>query len=299
MKTFVYHENASGINLFMKTGDAWAVDEVNKIFAVADPPLRCLIIDTKEYPFDDYGYECAGTFCKSFLKYSKEEITNSDFSENTLKDILLKCNEDIKKLNLSLGKKYNDKLNYDIAETVGVGILIKDNILYYGGVEDCYLNILRGNNLDNIAKWDYQIMKSSKYLNKISAQGKLDDYIPNELKGKLRDKHRWEPCWCNYLRNNINAVDEEGNLVGWGCFTGEDTVNTFIQTYSVELNKGDNILLFSDGMIPVLDNPDFLSWFLDNVNNSFYFQSQMREKIIKLFNDNSKEKEKTLIYFEY
>ena len=152
MKTFVYHENASGKASFTKTGDAWSIDHDLKIFAVADSPLRCLIRDTKQYPFDDYGYEAASTFCESFIKHCKTQLSSEDFSLKTLKDVLIKTNEDIKKLNIQLGKEFNDPLNYDLAETVGVGAVIKDHTLYYGGLEDCYVNVLRGSNLKYIAK---------------------------------------------------------------------------------------------------------------------------------------------------
>lgn len=300
MKTFAYHENASGVASFTKTGDAWSIDEANDIYAVADSPLRCLIRDAKEYPFDDHGYDAANTFCKSFVRRIKEVKEGSNFSEEVLKQTLYQCNEDIKELNIKLGKKYGDPLNYDLAETVGSGVVIKDGKLYYGGVEDCCVNVLRGENLENIAKWKEQIVKAEDYIDKLSAEGKLSDFVPNELVGKLKKDNEWEPCWCNHLRNNINAKDEKGECVGFGCFTGEEGVKDFIQTYSLELQKGDHILIFSDGMIPVFEKPEFISWFLQNASNSFYFQYQMRLKIQELLEGKeAKDKEKTLLYFQY
>jgi len=89
-------------------------------------------------------------------------------------------------------------------------------------------------------------------------------------------------------------------LVSYGAITGEKEAEEFIQTHSVALKKNDHILLFSDGMIPVLRDKDFINWFLQNVTLSFYFQYQVRSKIMKLL-DNSEEanKEKTLIYMQY
>ncbi len=300
MKTFAYHENASGKDSFRKAGDAWSIDDSLNIFAVADSPIRCLVRDTKEYPFDDYGYEAASKFCDSFVQHSKIRLSSDDFSPETLKDILMESNKDIEELNIQLDKKFKDPLNYDLAETVGVGAVIKGHTLYYGGVEDCYVNVLRGGNLENVAKWNYQIAKASKYIDRLSSEDRLKEYIPKELKDKLRIENGWEPCWCNYLRNNENALDEEGNLVGWGCFTGEKEVEKFIQTYSVELEKNDHILLFSNGMIPVLKDKDFVNWFLQNVSLSFYFQYQMRSKMMELLGDTEEaDKEKTLIYMQY
>lgn len=300
MKIFAYHENASGKASFTKTGDAWRINPTHKIFAVADSPLRCLIRDTKEYPFDDYGYEAADTFCKSFLKHGEKFLKSSKPDDESFKKVLIQCNKEIGKLNKQLGKKFNDKVNYDLAETVGIGMIIKNNKLFYGGLEDCYVNVLRGKQLKNQANWKYQIMKAGKYLDILSKEDKLKNYIPKELDGKIRKGNEWEPCWCNYLRNNPKAFDKDGNLVGWGCFTGEKNAEYFIQSYSLELEKNDHVLLFSDGMIPVLDDINFLKWFLENKSNSFYFQLQMREKIQELLKGkDSADKEKTLLYFQF
>lgn len=299
MKTFVYHENASGKGSFTKTGDAWSIDEKKKVFAIADSPLRCLIRDSKEYPFDDYGYDAAKTFCDSFIKHGKEFLQSSKTNLGTFQKVLIQCNNDIRQLNEKLGKKYNDKLNYDIAETVGIGAVIKENQLFYGGLEDCYINVLRGRNLVEQTIWKYQIMKAEKYIDLLSKEDKLKENLSKGLIKKIRKGNEWEPYWCNNLRNNPNAVDEKGTLVGWGCFTGEKTAEAFIQSYSIEVKKDDHMLLFSDGMIPVLESDNFINWFLENKTNSFYFQLQMREKIQELLDGkDSVDKEKTLIYFQ-
>lgn len=299
MKTFVYHENTSGKCSFTKTGDAWSIDEDLKIFAVADSPLRCLIRDLKEYPFDDHGYNASETFCKSFVRYAQESLKKESFDNNSLKKILLQCNKEIGLLNKRLGKRFNDKSNYDIAETVGMGAIIKGDTLYYGGLEDCYINVLRGEKLVEQTIWDYQILKAGRYLDLLSKEGRLGEYIPKQLIGKIKKENEWEPCWCNYLRNNSKAFNKEGNLVGWGCFTGEKSAEPFIQSHSIGLKKNDHILIFSNGMIPVLEKDKFLNWFLKNKSNSFYFQLQMRERIQELLKGkDSADREKTLIYFQ-
>jgi len=82
MKTFVYHENASRKASFTKTREAWSIDDDLKTFAVADSPLRCLIRDTKQYPFDDHGYEAASTFCEGFIKHCNPIIFRRLFFKN-------------------------------------------------------------------------------------------------------------------------------------------------------------------------------------------------------------------------
>lgn len=299
-KPFIYHENTSGKGLFVKIGDAWAIDEESKIFAVADSPLRCLIRDTKQYPYDDHGYEAASTFCNSFVSSIKETLTNKDFSDEDFRDSLISSNRSLKQFNEKLGKKYGDINNYDVAETVGVGAVIHNGTLFYGGLEDCYVNVLRGEELINVAPFNYQIMKASKYVDKLASQDKLKDYVPTTIKGRLQKENEWEPCWCNHLRNNMKAVDEAGNLVGWGCFTGEETAEDFFQVHSLKLEKGDKILIFSNGMITLLNNDEFKRWFCENAKSNFHSQQAVREKIMEMFADDPVvNKEKTILYFEY
>ncbi len=300
MSIIVYHENPSDLASFTRLGDAWAIDEQNMIFAVADSPLRHLLRDTRNYPFDDFGYETASTFCDEFLLSFRNILQKGSFTEKSLRIALLEANVAIDQLNKKRGRTYGDKSNYDIAETVGIGAVVSEGVLYYGGLEDCYVNILRGPNLENVAVFEYQIMKASKYLDVLTEQGKVEEYIPEDIRGKLRKESLWEPCWCTHLRNNLEARDEKGNLVGWGCFTGEAVVGDFIQTHAVELEKGDRILLFSDGMIPVLENDVFVEWFIKNRHPSFHFELAMRKRIMQLLaGKDSAHKEKTLIYFEY
>jgi serine/threonine protein phosphatase PrpC len=300
MNSFVYHENPSGDESFHRIGDAWYIDEETQSFAVADSPLRYRTRTFREYPFDDFGYDAASTFCNTFVNKSREYKHLVNFNENDFKQILLKANEAIRKLNVSLGKEYNDPINYDLAETVGVGAVISGNTLFYGGVEDCYVNVLRGDNLEEISIWNYTIKKSFNYRDTLTLKGTVHDYIPASIQKQLDPADYTEYCQCAYLRNNPNVLSEKKESVGWGCFTGESEVEHFIQVYKVKLKKGDHILLFSDGMIPVLDNKDFLRWFITNQTNSYNFQLATRKKIVELLRNNEElDKEKTLIYYRF
>ena len=64
-----------------------------------------------------------------------------------MKNALNTANSDIRIFNESVEKKYNDPLNYDMAETVGAAVYLSQNKLYYGFLEDCYFNVLDGKTL--------------------------------------------------------------------------------------------------------------------------------------------------------
>ncbi len=298
MNLFVYHSNPSVDRAFTRSGDAWAVDAENLIFAVADSPLRYLVRYGKKYPFDDHGFEAADIFCQTFVRVAGELKQRGHFDENDFKEVLVRSNIAIRELNNRLGKSYGDKLNYDLAETVGMGVVIHEGKLFYGGLEDCYVSVLRGDKYRNKTTFDFQTQKTFSYLESLSRK-ELLEFIPKRLESMLNKKGVHEPYQCNFLRNNLDAFDKQGNFIGWGCFTGEKDAEKFFQVQTLQLEKDDRVLLFSDGMLPVLDNKDFLDWFFSNVESTFSFQKEMRKKIMLLFNDDIDNDEKTLIYFKY
>lgn len=317
MSTFVYHENPSNDKAFVKSGDAYAIDEDVKAYAVADSPLRCIIRDSKQYPHDYHSDKAAQLFCDSFVESTKKLIKGSSRSKGNDKDkdndndkdgftiekfitVLNVANKSIADLNKKLDLTYDNPLKYDLAETVGVGALIQGNKLFYGGLDDCAIRVLRGTQLKNVAKWDQPVKRSSKYIDRLAESGELMNYYTPEFHELVKKENYWEPCWCNHLRNNIDAKDREGKLVGWGCFTGESKASDFYQVHELTLEKGDHIFIYSDGMEKYIKNAGFTKWFLKNVTNSFYFHMELRKTIIALQNLISDvDKEKTLIYIKY
>ena len=55
------------------------------------------------------------------------------------------------------------------------------------------------------------------------------------------------------LRNNY-IVTYNGEKVGYGALTGEDSAMDFVKTYKVPLNNAKYIVAYSDGCIPYFEN---------------------------------------------
>ncbi|MDD3661964.1 MAG: hypothetical protein PHG63_02755 [Candidatus Dojkabacteria bacterium] len=295
---FVYKETVSGEGSFTCPGDAYAFDADRHIYAVADAPFRRITVELRRYPHDDHGMTTSMLFCEGFVEeVGKVLERNGTFSERAFHDVLKNVNKRIRELNERLEKTYRDPLAYDVAETVGMGMVVYDGTLYYGGLEDCYVNVLRGDSFDNIAPLDFQIMKAARHIKQLTEQGKIEAMIPDGLRGKLSDESLSESVWCGALRNNSEVTDENGEKVGWGCFTGEQEAEAFFQVHSLKLEKNDRVLLFSDGMVPVLSNDEFLGWYFDHVSHRGTFQHEMRKKIMELLKGTEDvNKEKTLLY---
>lgn len=298
---FLYHENVSGDGSFLQQGDFYAVDESYKIAVVSDSPIRELTrSNLRKYPQDDNGLKAGEAFCNTMLDRLVAFVQDGTISAETFNSALVDANKSIKVLNQSLHKTSKGYLTYDCAETVGMAAVQVGDSLIYGGLEDCYVFVLRGPNLENVEKVDHQIMKARRFLDKLFAAGEYQKEYPEELKLSLKPEAFWEPIWCNVLRNNNDIHDENGNRVGWGCFTGEEKAESFFQVHQIQLEPQDHIFVLSDGMIPILNHKDFLEWFIGNWQSTFEFQKKMREKVVSIWGDNNTitNKEKTLIYWK-
>lgn len=300
---YIYHENASAQASFTQTGDAYANNEKYQVAAVADSPLRHLVRSKlRQYPQDDCGQKAAQTFADTAVKeLCRLKSMNAEINVEIFHEVLKNANLAVRHANEELGKKYSDPENYDITETVGMAAVVSGDKLIYGGLEDCYVNVLRGAELKNVAPLTYQIGKAGKYVEAETQAHIYDDKIPQIIKDNLKPEDWWEPMWCSYLRNNFDAKDAQGNLVGWGCFTGEDAAEKFFQIHEVELQPGDHIVVFSDGMIPLIDDIEFMQWFIENKRNDFDFGLEMRNKIIAKMGaeKHATHKEKTMVYWGF
>lgn len=297
-KTFVYHENASGDDLFRIKTDTYTFNEESMVFAIADSPLRAITRQNMNYPFDDWSAVAADLFCETFVESASEYIQeHSDYSTEQLRKDLTTANNAIRLLNQDLEKKYNDPANYDIAETVGMVAIVNNGKLYYGGLEDCYVNLLDGKTLKDKHKFNYQIMKASKYLDRLARNGKLSEFTDPVI--SLPEKYNWEPVWAGYLRNNTKVKDKDGNFVGFGMFTGEKEAIELMQLHEIDIKEGDHLLLFSNGFVPIVNNEEFMNWFITNVNNSFAFQTKILKQVRKVSKNTSVEaSEKLLLYIK-
>lgn len=295
METIVYQEAPSGDFAFEVPGDAWAIDQNQLAFAVADAPPMRLVRRAKRFPFDDHAPEAAKIFCNSFVKFFSQGTVKA--SQRSIVDALNFANLQIKKYNISLGKNYqNPGLNYDFAGCVGSAAVIANNTLYYGLLEDCYVSVLRGKKLTRQILIEPEYLRSVDFLHKAAAD---PDFIKNldlYYRQFLKTEDYWEVYRWTVQLNNPELKDEKGHKVGLGYFSGHQKAENFYQTGQLKLLKGDYVLLYTDGMIPVLDVFELKSWLVNNAEASFDFNFEFRQKIRQYFKGMPQEnKERTLI----
>lgn len=221
----------------------------------------------EKYPRPSGAEIAARKICDTFSKTS-----------GSLMDKLVKCNENVKKLN----EKYIincDYLENDYYGAVASCIKIENNILFYAYICDC--GIIVYDKLGNVKfqTEDDKRLYSDPYINKIGISWDLP-----EARVIVRRDYR------NNLDNIVN-----GKCVSYGAITGEDSAIRFIRTGKVELSEGDMVLLYSDGFYNFLHEKDFISQILN-------FREENFEKYVEEKSQNECGKyggEKTIVLYRF
>lgn len=211
-----------------------------KAFAVADG------VSLDRYRESDF--ECgsgaaraARLFCD--IVAAGLEIDNGDIGIDRLARAFRAANWEIAKLNAAEG--VIDKQNFldvDLFGAVGAAAYFSSpSELHFGYVGDCGVRVagpdgrIRFRTANDIARVaDYQ--RTHTFASR------------DEQRRFVRGK----------MRNNPSFVDEGGFPAGYGVFTGEPGVEAFFRFGRVDLRAGDTVLVFTDGVLPLLEMPEVM-----------------------------------------
>jgi len=156
------------------------------------------------------------------------------------------ANEEIRKLNEKLGidSRTVDHIGKQYAAAVGCFGFIKDKRFYFGQINDCGIT-----SFDPQGKWETDIILNQvpllKHLAKMEGAGRFE--------AGSREEHI-------YVRSRIvnnPQVTHEEERIGFGVMTGEDQARSFLRVGVINLYRGQTIVLYSDGFIPLMRDPEF------------------------------------------
>ena len=195
-----------------------------------------------------YGAKLAAKiFCKSTVNYLEKSLSENYSLVRTNKRIRNSINESfdvanqkIRELNVKhgLADKRMDYLQHDWFDTVGVAAVVIKNILHYGFVGDCGLAIFNKHN-KKIFQTKDMVRPAIEKFEKI-----YPDFESFPV-GKRTFIIRHD------FRNNPDKT-------GYGSFTGEENVQHYYAFGTKKLNRGDLVVLYSDGFFNLLKNTEFI-----------------------------------------
>ena len=219
-----------------------------------------------KYPRPSGGGLAAKEICNSFSK-----------STGNLKERLVMANEAVKSLNNKYIKSC-DYLENDYYGAVAACVSITDDVLYYSYICDCGVIVYDKNGNIKFKTQDDKELFSDPYIDKIGIPWNLP-----EARKIVRSEYR----------NNLNNI-VDGKCVSYGALTGEEVAVSFIREGSISLDKGDIVIVYSDGLTNFLNDKEFITIILnfekDKVDK--YITEKAREDYKKYGS------EKTLVVFK-
>jgi len=177
----------------------------------------------EKYPEYSGAAEVAKIFCETVLEEAEKRFDN--FIEKDLKEIFEIGNDSIREYNISQGRT-KDTINYwdfDLFSATTSFALIKNSKIYWWSLCDSGVAIY------NAGRKVFQ-----------SPNGWINfpkDWIENRYdREKVIFRHK------DY-RNAVN----NGKLIGYGAVDGEEAVTSYLNYGVKDINKGETILIFTDG----------------------------------------------------
>jgi serine/threonine protein phosphatase PrpC len=181
----------------------------------------------------------AKIFCESVLS----SLKNANCDDDSLRHAFDRANRGIGELNRADGKG-TDPIDNDYFGAVGAAAFIcHERHLHFGYVGDCRI-IVYGEN-GKILETPDDVAPVRAYLSYLKSHG-------------MESKDTRSRLIRSHVRNNANFHGASGQQPGYGVFTGEIGVRDFYRVGRISLGNYNLILLFSDGMVPVVERDDFL-----------------------------------------
>ncbi len=268
-------ENIKTMNCNFPIEDQFYADDKEAIVAdgITRDPIGAFDLATcsfeemlEKYPRPSGAEIVAKEICNTFYK-----------SAGTLKERLEICNNNIKKIN-EKNIKFCDYLQNDLYGAVASCIKIENDVLYYAYICDCGVIIYDSRGNIKFQTKDDKLLYSDPYINKIGIPWNLP-----EARIIVRRDFRNKP-------NNT----ENGKCVSYGAITGESEALNFIKSGKKKVEKGDLVLVYSDGFSNFLHEKDFINE-IKNFNK-ISFEQYINNKSIT--NYDSYGKEKTIVLYK-
>ncbi|MCG2686053.1 hypothetical protein L6258_01630, partial [Candidatus Parcubacteria bacterium] len=159
----------------------------------------------------------------------------------------VKANEEIRKLNEKLGidSRTVDYINKQYAATVGCFGFVGDGKFYFGQINDC-----------GIASFDPQ---GKREIDAVLNQTPLLKHLEKmEGEGRFEAGSKEEHIYVRSRIVNDSQATHDGEHIDFGVMTGEARAKNFLHMGAINLYREQTIVLYSDGFIPFVRDPEFV-----------------------------------------
>lgn len=229
--------------------DAFKFSKKYPIFAIADGVTLFGRDKNGNYPHPSGAKIVADVFCERSVELLEKNY--QDFDLKTVKKAFKYANSKIKEINDKAGRtrKTVNFFDFDFFHATAALAVIKENKLFYGRIHDCQIAVINKNGkikLSLTEPWKWEAGKRALARR------------PKNWKS-LCEKEK-EVYHHKYERNGVIG---RGILAGYGVLTGEEAALRYLEIDSLNLEKGDIVLIYTDGFEHYIKLKEFLDIFVN------------------------------------
>lgn len=221
--------------------DYFIVSKKHPIFVVADG-VSLKFDEDSSYPKNSGAAEVAKIFCEVVMLQAGKRYDN--FKQSDLMEIFNLANKAVAEYNISQGLT-KDAINYwdvDLFSATTSFVLIKDNKAYWWSL------------CDSGVAWFNDNAKKSFF----SPPGW--DIFKKNLPDNWKDMTKKEKTVMQH-HTYRNAVNEKGELTGYGVADGEDDAKLYLNAGVLNINAGNLVFLYTDGFENYFSVKEFINLF--------------------------------------
>lgn len=229
--------------------DAFGTSKKYPIFVVADGVTLFERDKNGNYPDSSGAKIVADVFCEKSVEWVEKNY--QDFNLEIIKKAFKYANKKIKEINRKADRtrKTINFFDFDFFHATAALAVIKKNKLFYGRIHDCQVAVIdRNGELKLFLSEPWKWKAGKRALARRPKNWK--DLCEKE---KVVYQHKYE-------RNGILKSSE---LVGYGALTGEEKALRYLEIDSIDLKKGDIVLVYTDGFEYYIKLREFLNIFVD------------------------------------
>lgn len=214
------------------------------IFSVADG-VTLVVKPGQQYPCPSGAGALAGIVCESLIHNAEEEYPR--FSRNSIQKVFRLANKEAEEYNKKHGRNKKTINYFDLdyfCATVAVAV-IREQKLFYGVIGDSRVMVKDQDGKVKLKSFD-QVAPIEK-----AVATMVKNSQPQEKKALQHKNFR-------------NKVASDGKLLGYGVVDGEKEALQYVESGVIDIEKGDQIFVYTDGFEPYFElaefNDLFRSW---------------------------------------
>lgn len=223
--------------------DYLLVSEKFPIFVVADG-VTLEFVEDGTYPVPSGAGEAARIFCKRIIQEAEHDYER--MSEDQMRTIFAQANKAVGEYNAAQGRtrETSNFWDHDLFAATAAYVVMKETQAYWASLCDSFVAHIDGQGkIRFMSPVCWPDVRRRRFL-----PPEWETSPEDERKKIIRKKYR-------------NGVNKQGELIGYGVVTGEQTAQRYVHYGSFDITLGDIILIYTDGFERYAELPGFIDLF--------------------------------------